>query len=82
MARSMGMQPKPTAVRTSGLFAGCITCCCGHPRDMGGSKKRGTPKSSFLIGFAIVNHPFWDTPIFGNTHIADFILILTNLDIE
>ena len=27
------------------------------------------PKSSILIGFSIINHPFWDTPIFGNTHI-------------
>ena len=25
------------------------------------------PKSSILIGFSIINHPFWDTPIFGNT---------------
>ena len=36
---------------------------------MGVSKNRGTPKSSILIGFSIVNHPFWGTPIFGNTHI-------------
>ena len=28
-----------------------------------------TPKSSILIGFSIINHPFWDTPIFGNTQI-------------
>ena len=28
------------------------------------------PKSSILIGFGtIINHPFWGTPIFGNTHI-------------
>ena len=27
------------------------------------------PKSSILIGFSIINHPFWGTPIFGNTHI-------------
>ena len=26
------------------------------------------PKSSVLIGFSIINHPFWGTPIFGNTH--------------
>ena len=26
----------------------------------------GTPKSSILIGFSIIKHPFWDTPIFGN----------------
>ena len=29
----------------------------------------GTPKSSILIGFSIINHPFWGTPIFGNPHI-------------
>ena len=29
----------------------------------------GTPKSWILIGFSIINHPFWGpTPIFGNTH--------------
>ena len=28
-----------------------------------------TPKSSILIGFSIINHPFWDIPIFGNTYI-------------
>ena len=27
------------------------------------------PKSSILIGISIINHPFWGTPIFGNTHI-------------
>ena len=39
---------------------------------MGVSKNRGTPKSSILIGFSIINHPFWDTIIFGNTHIHWF----------
>ena len=35
---------------------------------MGVSKNRGTPKSSILIGvFHYFHHPFWDTPIFGNT---------------
>ncbi len=38
-------------------------------KDMGVSKNRGTPKSSILIGFSIINHPFWGTSIFGNTHI-------------
>ena len=38
---------------------------------MGVSKNRGTPKSSILIGFSIINHPFWGTPIFGNTHIEN-----------
>ena len=36
---------------------------------MGVSKIFGTPKSSVLIGFSIINHPFWGTPIFGSTHI-------------
>ncbi len=27
--------------------------------NMGVSKNRGTPKSSILIGFSIINHPFW-----------------------
>ena len=35
---------------------------------MGVSKNNGTPKSSILIGFSIINHPFWGTPIFGNTY--------------
>ena len=39
---------------------------------MGVSKNNGTPKSSILIGFSIINHPFWGTPIFGNIHI-DFL---------
>ena len=32
--------------------------------DLGVSKNNGTPKSSILIGFSIINHPFWGTPIF------------------
>ena len=44
---------------------------------MGVSKNSGTPKSSILIGFSIINHPFWGTPIFGNTQID-----LSSLQIE
>ena len=36
---------------------------------MGVSKNNGTPKSSILVGFSIIHHPFWGAPIFGNTHI-------------
>ena len=36
---------------------------------MGVSKNNGIPKSSIWIGFSIVNHPFWGTPIFGNTQV-------------
>ena len=53
-----GYQPGPPKVMGSGYFL------CP---EMGVSKNRGTPKSSILIGFSIINHPFWGTPIFGNT---------------
>ena len=33
------------------------------------------PKSSIFIGFSITNHPFWDTPSFGNTHILQMLCI-------
>ena len=36
---------------------------------MGVSKNRGTPKSSILIGFSIINHPFWGYPLFLETSI-------------
>ena len=36
--------------------------------DMGVSGNSGTPKSSILIEFSIINHLFWGTPIFGNSH--------------
>ena len=37
--------------------------------ELGVSKNNGTPKSSILLGFSIINHPFWGTPIFGNTQL-------------
>ena len=40
------------------------------PTSLGVSKNSGTPKSSILIGFALINHPFWGTIIFGNTQLA------------
>ena len=36
---------------------------------------RVPPKSLILIGFSIMSHPFWGTPIFGNTHIYIYICI-------
>ena len=32
------------------------------------SENSATPKSSILIGFSSINHPFWGTTIFGSTH--------------
>ena len=42
-------------------------------KHVGVSKYRGTPKSSILIGFSIINHPFWGfSSIFGgNTHVNE-----------
>ena len=42
--------------------------------EMGVSKYRGTPRSSILIGFSIINHPFWGfSPYFWfNTQISGF----------
>ena len=40
------------------------------------SENSGTPKSSILIGFSIINHPFWGTPVFGNTHIHDDVQLV------
>jgi len=39
---------------------------------MGVSENSDTPKSSILMGFSIINHPFWGTPTFGNTHMFAF----------
>ncbi len=47
--------------------------------DMGVSKNRGTPKSWILIGFSLINHPFWGTPIFGNSHIFVGGLVCTKM---
>ena len=38
---------------------------------MGVSKNKGTPKSSILIGFSIINHPFW-VPLFWKHPYKDY----------
>ena len=42
---------------------------------MGVSENSGTPKSSILIGFSIINHPFWSTPIVGKIDIQLQLII-------
>ena len=37
---------------------------------MGVSENSGTPKSSILIGFSIINYLFWGIPILGNIRIV------------
>ena len=51
------------------IWESCCFFSRKHQLYMGVSKNNGIPKSSILIGFSIINHPFWGTPIFGNTHI-------------
>ena len=46
---------------------------CTEQKYMDVSENSGTPKSSILIVFSIINHPFWGTPIFGNTHMSFWI---------
>ena len=45
---------------------------------MGVSKNNGNPQSSILIGFSIINHPFWGTlwgaPLFLETPILPYII--------
>ena len=45
------------------------------------SETRVTPKSSISIGFSIINHAFWGTPIFGNAHIYNNQMLQTNPDV-
>ena len=73
--------------RIAGLFF--RPCCLGVSQNslspqkkseygwfyMGVSLNGGTPKSSNLIGFSNINHPFWGTPIFENTHIDKKFLV-------
>ena len=44
------------------------------------SQKGGTSKSSSLMGFSIINHPFWGSPTYGNPHVwwYFFTLVSTN----
>ena len=37
-----------------------------HEKMEVSSWNRGAPKSSFSMGFSIINHPFWGTNIYGN----------------
>ena len=49
----------------------------GWPSQMDVSKNNGTPKSSILIGFSTINHPFWvplflETPRFWSDQVQRF----------
>ena len=59
-----GFLRRPPVTQLFRQAIGCWAC-----RDMGVSLNGGTPKSPILIGFSIINHPFWDTTVSGNPHI-------------
>ena len=62
-----------TGVAGKGLQSGFLIW--GFP------ERGGTPKSSILVGFSLINHPFWGTPIYGNLHVAndcDFFFAIPN----
>ena len=62
---TMGIWLRPSILL--GLRGVWILILYGH---MAVSENRGTPKSSILKSFSIINHPFWGATIFGNTHIV------------
>ena len=43
------------------------------------SENSGTPKSSILIGFSFINHPFWGTPVLGNPHVVHQKMMICSL---
>ena len=53
---------------STGPPSSSIESFLGLKNNLDVSENSGTPKSSTLIGVSIINHPFWGTPIFGNTH--------------
>ena len=63
-------------VMGGGTLGGCRLIGGGILTYMGVSENRGTPKSSILIGIFIINHPFWGTTTFGNTHIRSIIRLI------
>ena len=72
---------------TRTAFPFILGCCKGHSADFGKiwvfpkpGVHRGTPKSWILIGFSIINHPFWgfsplflEPPIWLPTNLQDLV---------
>ena len=47
-----------------------------------GGFPRFPPKSSILMRFSIINHPFWGTTIFGNVHLLTIMNFHTLIKIQ
>ena len=59
-----------THIRAHLSWLQIINVCVSETRSQfespfGCFQKQVTPKSSISMGFSIINHPFWSTPIFG-----------------
>ena len=46
-----------------------VSLAKGRRNYLGVSKNGDSPKSSILIGFSLIHHPFWGIPLFGNPHL-------------
>ena len=76
------MRGGPGRTAVEGQAVRCSAWCFTSPVnqlacliiDMGVSWNRGTSKSSILVGFSGINHPFGGTPIHGNTWYVRTIL--------
>ncbi len=67
----------PWSARRRNIRRLALTCAESFGVYMGVSKNRGTPKSSILIGFSLINHPFWGTFFLGGlTPIYFFVFFL------
>ena len=68
MLFQIGFISASSKIQNSGQISSRVTTSCSHPQ-LDVSKNSGTPKSSILIGFSIINLPFWGAIIFGNTQL-------------
>ena len=59
------------SINTQCTYSCWLIHTCSMYMDV--SENSDTPKSSILIGFSIINHPFGDTTIFGNTYIYIYL---------
>ena len=53
-------------------------CCFFGPKNIWMFPKIVVPPNHPFLGFSIINHPFWGTLIFGNTHLEKSNTIVPN----
>ena len=71
-------------VLVSIVFPSFLRCCRSNTHQFqtygGFLSHRGTPKSSYFMGFSIINQPFRGTPVYGNLHIIPSTINLGQLE--